>query len=111
MQNKDTTPVAPQMSIQKSARERVGLAVFGSDALAGVSAIIAAEDSGIKQVWMTQGTPAPDTLSIYAAALVQTTDIRVGTAIVPTYPRQPLPLAQSALALGHVATGHVRHSE
>src|SRR6266480_5114518 len=108
MQNKDTTPVAPQMSIQKSARERVGLAVFGSDALAVVSAIIAAEDAGIKQVWMTQGTPAPDTLSIYAAALVQTTDIRVGTAIVPTYPRHPLALAQQALALGDLAPGRLR---
>ena len=108
MQNKDTTPVAPQMSIQKSARERVGLAVFGSDALAVVSAIIAAEDAGIKQVWMTQGTPAPDTLSIYAAALVQTTDIRVGTAIVPTYPRHPLTLAQQALALGDLAPGRLR---
>src|SRR6266566_119701 len=108
MQNKDKTPVAPQMCIQKSARERVGLAVFGSDALAVVSAIIAAEDAGIKQVWMTQGTPAPDTLSIYAAALVQTTDIRVGTAIVPTYPRHPLALAQQALALGDLAPGRLR---
>src|SRR6266705_6480757 len=108
MQNKNTTPVAPQMSRQKSARERVGLAVFGSDALAVVSAIIAAEAAGIKQVWMTQGTPAPDTLSIYAAALVQTTDIRVGTAIVPTYPRHPLALAQQALALGDLAPGRLR---
>jgi F420-dependent oxidoreductase-like protein len=108
MQHKDTSQAAAQASSQRSARERIGLAVFGTDALAAASAIIAAEDAGIKQVWMTQVTPAPDTLSIYAAALVQTTDIRVGTAIVPTYPRHPLALAQQALTLGDLAPGRLR---
>src|SRR5258708_14872197 len=109
MQNKDTSRApARASSTQKSARERVGLVVSGADALATVSAIIAAEDAGINQVWMTQGTPAPDTLTIYSAALVQTTDIRMGTAIVPTYPRHPLALAQQALALGDLAPARLR---
>jgi F420-dependent oxidoreductase-like protein len=108
MQNKNTTPSAAEASMQKSARERVGLVVYGADAAAVVSSIRAAEDAGIRQVWMTQGTPAPDTLSIYAAALVETTDVRVGTAIVPTYPRHPLALAQQALALGDLAPGRLR---
>ena len=108
MQNNEATPATAHGSIQKSARERVGLAIFAADAAAVVSSIIAAEAAGIRQVWMTQGTPAPDTLSIFAAAFVQTTDIRMGTAIVPTYPRHPLALAQQALALGDLAPGRLR---
>ena len=40
---------------------------------------------------------APDTISMFAAAAVQTESIRLGTAIVPTYPRHPIVLAQQAL--------------
>ncbi len=108
MQNKDTPQAAAQASSQRSTRDRVGLAVFGTDALAVVSAIIAAEDAGIKQVWMTQGTPAPDTLTIFAAAFMRTTSVRLGTSIVPTYPHHPLALAQQALALGDLAPGRLR---
>ncbi len=108
MQNKDTSRAAAQASSQRSTRERIGLAVFGTDALAVVSAIIAAEDAGIKQVWMTQGTPAPDSLTIFTAAFMRTTSVRLGTSIVPTYPRHPLALAQQALALGDLAPARLR---
>ena len=108
MQNKDTTQAAAQASTQRSARDRVGLAVYGTDAAAAVSTIVATEAAGVRQVWMTQGTPAPDTLTIFAAALVQTTSVRLGTSIVPTYPRHPLALAQQALALGDLAPGRLR---
>src|SRR5438309_11849996 len=57
---------------------------------------------------MTQSTPAPDTLTIFAAAAMRTTSTRLGTAILPTYPRQPLALAQQALALGDLAPGRLR---
>jgi F420-dependent oxidoreductase-like protein len=70
--------------------------------------IVAAEAAGVRQVWMTQSTPAPDTLTIFAAAAVQTTSVLMGTAIVPTYPRHPLALAQQALALGDIAPGRLR---
>jgi hypothetical protein len=46
MQNKDTTPAAAQASTQRSARDRVGLAVFGPDASAVVSTIVATEAAG-----------------------------------------------------------------
>jgi hypothetical protein len=35
-------------------RERVGLVVDGSNAAAAVKTIVSAEDSGVRQVWMTQ---------------------------------------------------------
>lgn len=89
-------------------RERVGLVVFGSDAAAAVKNIVDAEDTGVHQVWMTQGTPAPDTMTLFAAAAVKTTTVRLGTAIVPTYPRHPLALAQQALTLSDLAPGRLR---
>jgi hypothetical protein len=67
MQNKDTVPTSAQRPI----RERVGLALYGRNAAASLSTIVAAEANGVRQVWMTQTTPAPDTLSIFAAAAGQ----------------------------------------
>ena len=108
MQNKDTTPATAQTSTQHTARERVGLAIYGTDSAETLSAIAAAEAAGVRQVWMTQSTPAPDTLTIFATAAMRTTSTRLGTAIIPTYPRHPLALAQQALALGDLAPGRLR---
>src|SRR2546421_1210500 len=108
MQNKDTTPATAQTSTQHPARERVGLAIYGTDSAETLSAIAAAEAAGVRQVWMTQSTPAPDTLTIFAAAAMRTTSTRLGTAIIPTYPRHPLALAQQVLALGDLAPGRLR---
>jgi F420-dependent oxidoreductase-like protein len=108
MQNKDTISTEAQISSQLSARERIGLVISGTDTVAAVSAIVAAESAGVRQVWMTQGGPSPDTLSLFVAAAVQTTSIRLGTAIIPTYPRHPLTMAQQALTLGDLAPGRFR---
>lgn len=93
---------------QKRVRDRVGLVVAGSDSRAVVELIAAAEVAGVEQVWMTQGAAAPDTLTIFAAAAGRTTTIGLGTAIVPTYPRHPLALAQQALTLNDLAPGRLR---
>jgi F420-dependent oxidoreductase-like protein len=106
--NKDTISTEARLSAQLPARERIGLAISGVDAAAAVAAIVAAESAGVRQVWMTQGGPSPDTLSLFAAAMVQTSSIRLGTAIIPTYPRHPLAMAQQALALGDLAPGRLR---
>lgn len=91
-----------------SVRERVGLVVAGPDSRAVVEAIVAAEEAGVSRVWMTQGAAAPDTLMIYAAAALRTLTIGLGTAIVPTYPRHPVALAQQALAVADLAPGRLR---
>ncbi|GHO92698.1 LLM class F420-dependent oxidoreductase [Reticulibacter mediterranei] len=92
---------------QRTTRERIGLMVFGTDASAIVSTIVAAEKAGVQQVWVTQGTPEPDALTIFAAAAALTSNVRMGTAIIPTYPRHPLALAQQLLTLHDLAPGRV----
>lgn len=108
MQNKDTTPAVAQVSTQRTARDRVGLAVTGTNAAEAVSTIVAAEAAGVRQTWMIQTPSVPDTLTIFAAAAVLTTGVRLGTAIVPTYPRHPLIMVQQALAFGDLAPGRLR---
>jgi alkanesulfonate monooxygenase SsuD/methylene tetrahydromethanopterin reductase-like flavin-dependent oxidoreductase (luciferase family) len=106
MQNKDAAPETTPTN--HASRERIGLLVSGWNAAEAVSTIVAAEAAGVRQVWMTQSTPAPDTLIIFGAAAVQTSSVRMGSAIVPIYPRNPLALAQQALALGYLAPNRVR---
>jgi len=108
MQQENTNAIARETSTQRTVRERVGLVVSGEDAQAAVAAIVAADTAGVQQIWMTQSTPAPDTLTTFAAAAVQTKNVRMGTAIIPTYPRHPLALAQQVLALNDVAPNRLR---
>jgi len=56
--------------------ERVGLVVRGPDAAAAVAGIVAAEAAGVRQVWMTQGATAADTLVTFAAAAMRTSTVR-----------------------------------
>src|SRR5689334_12151730 len=93
---------------EKTTRERVGLSILGSTSSEAIAAIVAAEKAGVRQVWMTQGGLSPDTLTLFAAAAVQTERVRMGTSIVPTYPRHPLALAQQALALHDIAPSRFR---
>jgi F420-dependent oxidoreductase-like protein len=89
-------------------RERVGLVIDSSNATSAIMSIIDAENAGVRQVWTTQGPQSADALTTFAAAAVQTHDIRMGTAIVPTYPRHPLTLATQAFALNDIAPGRLR---
>jgi alkanesulfonate monooxygenase SsuD/methylene tetrahydromethanopterin reductase-like flavin-dependent oxidoreductase (luciferase family) len=89
-------------------RERAGLAVARLDTATLVQTVIAAEAAGVRQVWSTQSALQADTLTAFAAAVVKTSTVRVGTAIVPTYPRHPLTMAAQALALNDLAPGRLR---
>ena len=89
-------------------RERVGLVVDGANAAAAIKTIVAAEASGVRQIWMVQPPSGPDTLTTLSAAATKTSTIRLGTSIVPTYPRHPLVLAQQALSLYDIAPGRLR---
>jgi alkanesulfonate monooxygenase SsuD/methylene tetrahydromethanopterin reductase-like flavin-dependent oxidoreductase (luciferase family) len=91
---------------QRPTRERVGLGVDGTNAAAAVTMIAAAEATGVEQIWMAQTPSWPDTLTtLAAAAATKTSTVRLGTSIVPTYPRHPLVLAQQALSLYDIAPG------
>jgi len=70
--------------------------------------IAAAEAAGVRQIWRNQGPWFRDALTIFGAATTKTSTIRLGTSIVPTYPRHPLVLAQQALSLYDIAPGRLR---
>ena len=89
-------------------RERVGLAIDGANAAAAVKTIVAAEDAGVRQIWMVQPPNLPDTLTTFSAAAAKTSTVKLGTSIVPTYPRHPLVLAQQALGIHDLAPGRLR---
>ena len=89
-------------------RERIGLVVDGTNAAAAIKTIIAAEAAGVRQIWMAQSPDRPDILTIFAATAIKTSTVRLGTAIVLTYPRHPLLLAQQALAIYDIAPGRLR---
>jgi F420-dependent oxidoreductase-like protein len=88
-------------------RERVGLVVDGANAASAVKTIVAAEAAGVRQIWMVQPPSGPDTLTTLSAAATKTSTIRLGTSIVPTYPRHPLVMAQQALSLYDIAPGRL----
>jgi F420-dependent oxidoreductase-like protein len=98
----------PVVSSSRPIRERVGLIVEGVNSAAAVKTIIAAEDVGVRQIWMLQPPNLPDVLTTFAAAASKTSSVNLGTSIVPTYPRHPLVLAQQALALHDIAPGRLR---
>jgi F420-dependent oxidoreductase-like protein len=89
-------------------RERIGLGIDGSNSAAAVKSIVAAEDAGVRQIWMAQIPILPDTLTTLAAAAEKTSTINLGTSIVPTYPRHPLVMTQQALAIHDLAPGRFR---
>ena len=91
-----------------SAAERVGLVISGENAAAAVKTSVEAEAAGVRQIWMTHSPYLPDSLTILAAAATKTSTIRLGTSIVPTYPRHPLVMAQQALSIHDIAPGRLR---
>ena len=99
---------APQRAPRERRPKIVGFGFWSADAVLSIETIVAAELAGVAQIWLTQAPTAPDSLTVFAAALSRTRQIRVGTAITPTYPRHPLLLAQQALALEGLAPGRLR---
>ena len=89
-------------------RERVGLAIQGTDSATVMQRIREAEQAGIQQIWMTQSVGMLDTLTLFAAVATQTTRIRLGTSIVPVYPRHPLVMALQAATINDLAPGRLR---
>lgn len=93
---------------QLPVRDRVGLAVQATDIATTIARIREAEQAGVRQVWMTQSAGMLDTLTLFAAAAAQTTQIRLGTSIVPVYPRHPLVMSGQAATIDALAPGRLR---
>ncbi len=86
------------------AMNHVGVALHERSAAAAVAGVRAAERLGVPAAWLTTGIGS-DALTIFAAASTVTTRIRMGTAIVPTYPRHPVVVAQQAADIDNLAPG------
>src|SRR5512143_4124149 len=89
-------------------RERVGMVINTSSAKEAIQAIIAAEKAGVRQVWTTQVPTTEDALTIYSVAATQTSTIRMGTSILPIYPRHPLSVVAQVRTFDDLASGRLR---
>ena len=87
----------------------IGAAIQALDARSFVSQIQRAEAAGVPVAWTTiRGAGDGDVLTAFGAAMTATSTIRMGTAIVPTWPRHPVSIAQQALALEQLGPGRMR---
>src|SRR5258707_8297824 len=89
-------------------RERVGLVINIARAKDAIQTIISAEQAGVRQLWTTQGPTSIDALTVLTVAATQTSAIRVGTSILPTYPRHPLAVVAQVSAFNELAPGRLR---
>lgn len=86
----------------------IGVQVQARDAAGLVERIVHAEELGIPAVWLTTGGTAADALTVFAAAAMRTERILMGTAIIPTFPRHPIAVAQQVVAIEALAPGRLR---
>ena len=89
---------------------RIGLFVGALELMRDVAErlerIWEAEEDGFDSYWLPQHFGA-DMLTVIAMAGMQTSRIELGTAVVPTYPRHPVALAQQALTAQVSAGGRL----
>lgn len=86
---------------------RIGIAFQEFSPAKTLEAIVRADELGVPTWWMPTGGAAADALTLFAAAAVRTKAIRMGTAIIPTFPRHPLVVAQQAEAVADLAPGRL----
>jgi alkanesulfonate monooxygenase SsuD/methylene tetrahydromethanopterin reductase-like flavin-dependent oxidoreductase (luciferase family) len=73
----------------------IGVVASAADSAGILASIEQAEQLGVPAAWLTTGGVGLDALTLYAAAAVRTNRIRLGTSIVPTFPRHPLVVVRS----------------
>jgi F420-dependent oxidoreductase-like protein len=86
----------------------IGVAVRGNKATEVLAMIEQAEQLGIHAAWMTTGGARLDSITVFAAAALRTQRIKLGTSIVPTYPRHPLVMVQQTQVVAQLAPGRFR---
>jgi hypothetical protein len=86
----------------------IGVAVRGNTVQEALGMIEHAESLGIHAAWMTTGGARPDNLTTFAAAAVRTQRIKLGTSIVPTFPRHPIVMVQQTQVVAQLAPGRFR---
>lgn len=87
---------------------RIGVAAAGGDGRAALARIESLESAGMYAAWLTTGGAGPDGLSILSAAAGRTDRIKLGTSIVPTWPRHPIVAVQQTQVIASLAPGRFR---
>jgi F420-dependent oxidoreductase-like protein len=86
----------------------IGVLLREPDVARTAERIVAAEQAGVAGVWLTTVGAGRDALTLLAAAAARTSTINLGTAIMPTWPRHPIALAQQAQVVEALAPGRLR---
>lgn len=86
----------------------IGFAVRGETIHEVLATIERAEQLGVQAAWMTTGGARLDSITVFAAAALRTQHIKLGTSIVPTYPRHPLVMVQQTQVVAQLAPGRFR---
>jgi F420-dependent oxidoreductase-like protein len=87
----------------------IGINVSASNAQGFVATIREAEAAGVPAVWSTIGGAGGADLTVaLGAAAAQTARVLMGTAIIPTWPRHPVVIAQQAQAIASIAPQRFR---
>lgn len=72
-----------------------------------LQAMVRADALGVPTWWMATGGAGADAPTLFGAAAALTKSIRMGTSIVPTFPRHPLVTAQQAQVVASLAPGRL----
>jgi F420-dependent oxidoreductase-like protein len=86
----------------------IGVYLPGGSAQQFIDSIKLAEAKGVPSFWLTSGGPSPDVITVFAAAAVQTSRIKMGTSITQTWPRHPVAIASQCIAMAQLAPGRFR---
>jgi len=86
----------------------IGLNISARTVVEGVDAIKRAEAAGMAAAWLTSGGGGGDSLTVLAIAARETSRIALGTAVVPTWPRHPIVMAQQAQVIAQLAPRRFR---
>lgn len=70
-----------------------------------VAEAVAAEQDGFNSAWCIHFSRGIDSMTMLAAAAQRTSRIELGVGVVPTYPRHPVALAQSAATVQSLSGG------
>ena len=89
-------------------QKRIGVVVAGADSVSVLEGIEKAEHLGIHAAWLTTGGAGLDALTLFAGAAVRTRKIMLGTSITPTFPRNPVAVAQQVQVLSQLAPERFR---
>lgn len=86
----------------------IGVYIPGGSAQQFIDSIKLAEAKGVPAFWLTSGGLLPDVVTVFAAAAVQTSKIKLGTSITQTWPRHPVAIASQCVAMSQLAPGRFR---